>query len=89
MKDSGLPKQACKDCGGTVYWIKSLKGRSLAVDVVRVTILTESGLTMGGYTLHRLTCSAPPKEKAKRIEPAEETGTTGTIPVESVTLSGN
>lgn len=62
------PKQTCSGCGAEIFWIKSLKNRAMPVDTRKVSIVTDAGAVVSGYTSHFATC--PKASEFRKPKPA-------------------
>jgi len=59
----------CQKCRAELKWIKTIKGKSMPADPKLITIVTEDGEIVKGYTPHWATCNDPDhfRNKSKRI----------------------
>lgn len=53
----------CSGCSAEILWVKTEKGRPMPCDPKLLTVVTEDGRTVKGYTPHWATC---PKRQAFR-----------------------
>lgn len=60
----------CKGCGAEIVWIKTKAGKAMPCDTNKVTIITDNGETVIGYTPHWATCPAAKtfKKNKKEVE---------------------
>ena len=57
------PAGACSSCDASVVWARTTKGKPILLDLARVTIIDDRGITHSGHVAHFATC---PKAAAHR-----------------------
>ena len=64
-------KTACKSCGAGIDFIKTLKGRTMPVNLPPILVLTDGGECIKGYVSHWATCPTASRHRAVKKAPAE------------------